>query len=171
MLNKITRFIDTLNTLIGKGLSVALPIMTLTTIAIILLAQVFDKGWVWMSEIVVYLHGMLFMLTISYTFLHDDHVRVDVIYTHLSPKKQAWINLLGTLFLLIPTCVVILVYSYPFVASSWAVQETSSEGDGLPILYLLKTCLLLMPSLLILQAISVAIKSWQTIIAGGAKNG
>ncbi len=163
MLETIRRTIDAISDGTGRLLSFALPIMTITTIAIIVFAQFFNSGWVWMNEIIVYLHGLLFMLATSYTLLHEGHVRVDVIYANCSPKKQAWINILGVIFLLVPTCLVIFIYSYSYVLNSWNVLETSSEGQGLPIVYLLKTSILIMPCLLILQGISMIIKNWQVI--------
>ena len=67
--------------------------------------------------------------------------------------------MLGVFILLVPVCLTILFYSFPYVADSWATGERSVERQGLPAVFLLKTCLLLMPALLLLQGLSLAAKS------------
>jgi len=99
------------------------------------------------------------MVGAAYTLKHDGHVRVDVFYQHYSERKKALINLLGTLLLLLPTCLFILIICWPYVLDSWAIYERSIEGNGLPWVYLLKTLLLIQPSLLIVQGVAEALKN------------
>ena len=163
MLQAYIRCVDALNERIGRVLAAALPVMTVVTLVIIFCGAALRVGWVWMSEIVVYLHGMVFMLGAGYTLLHNDHVRIDVFYRKLPPARRAWVDLLGVFLLLLPVCGVIFFYSFPYVADSWEVREHSIERQGLPAVFLLKTCLLLMPALLALQGLSLAAKSLLTI--------
>ncbi|MCH9705567.1 MAG: TRAP transporter small permease subunit [Proteobacteria bacterium] len=134
--------------------------MTAVMLLIIFLSSALRVGWVWMNEIIVYLHAALFTLGAAYTLLHDGHVRIDVLYGKMSPRGQAWVNLLGILLLLLPTCCVILWFSFPYVAASWSIGEHSIERQGLPIVFLLKTCILLMPLLLILQGLALLAKNY-----------
>lgn len=172
MLEGFIRCVDALNERIGRLLAFSLPLMTAVTLTVIFCAAALRMGWVWMSEIVVYLHGFLFMLGASYTLRHDDHVRIDVFYRKLPARRRAWVDLLGVLLLLLPMCGAVFYYSFPYVADSWAVREHSIERQGLPAVYVLKTCLLLMPLLLALQGLSLAAKSYLTLTtphgAGGA---
>ena len=85
---------------------------------------------------------------------YDGHVRVDIFYRPLSAKGKAWINALGTLLLLIPTCIFLLWISWEYVASSWSYFEGSRESGGIDAVFLLKTLLLIMPVLLILQGLA-----------------
>ena len=163
VLDRYINFVNALNETIGRWLSWLLVGMTAVMLVIIFSASALNRGWIWMSESVVYMHAILFMFAAAYTFLHDRHVRIDVFYRALSPRRRSWINLIGVLVLLAPTCAVILIYSFPYVASSWAVGETSPEGDGLPTLFLFKTCLLVLPTLLLLQGLAVAARAWQDI--------
>ena len=78
----------------------------------------------------------------------------------MSPRRQALVDLLGTVFLLLPTCGYLLVESLPYVASSWRVLERSREAGGLPALYLLKTVIPLMAGLLMLQGLAEALRAW-----------
>ena len=129
--------------------------MTLTTCLIILLAIGFGFGWVWLQEAVTYMHGILFMTAAAYTLAVDEHVRIDVLYARLNARGQAWVNLLGSLFLLLPTCVLIGWMSWHYVLASWAVLERSSESGGIPALFLLKSFLFVFVALMVLQALAV----------------
>ena len=80
-------------------------------------------------------------------------------YQHYTHKKKALVNLLGTLFLLFPTCLFILIICFPYVESSWAMGERSVESNGLPWLYALKALLLAQPVLLMLQGTAEIIKN------------
>lgn len=105
-----------------------------------------------------YLFSLLFLLGGAWTLRDDDHVRVDVLYGRLAPKKQAWIDLLGALLFLLPFCAFALVTSWPALQSSWAVLEGSPDPGGLP-RYPLKTMLPVAFGLLALQGASQAIKA------------
>jgi TRAP-type mannitol/chloroaromatic compound transport system permease small subunit len=78
-----------------------------------------------------YLYSAVFLLAAGYTLLHNEHVRIDVIYSHLPPRVRAWIDLLGGLFFLLPMALIILVLSWPMVVESIERNEYSSDAGGL----------------------------------------
>ena len=86
--------------------------MVLITFLIVLLRYIFDYSSVAMQETVMYLHASLFMLGAAYTWQQQGHVRVDIFYNKQSLAIQQRIDLLGTLFLLLPTCVFLLYTSW-----------------------------------------------------------
>lgn len=133
--------------------------LVINTALVVTLRYVFNWSPIALQEAMTYLHATLFMVGAAYTLKHDGHVRVDVFYQHYTEKKKALINLLGTLFLLFPTCLFILIICLPYVESSWAIGERSIEGNGLPWVYLLKTLLLIQPVLLMVQGTAEAIKN------------
>jgi TRAP-type mannitol/chloroaromatic compound transport system permease small subunit len=104
-----------------------------------------------------YMFSLIFLLGAAYALRHEAHVRVDVLFTRLSPHGRAWVNLLGTLLLLIPFCLFILATSWPSVSNSWRVFETSPDPGGLP-RYLIKSAIPLAFLLLLLQGVVLAIK-------------
>jgi len=104
------------------------------------------------------------MLGCSYTLKHDGHVRVDIFYRNFSHKKQAWVNLLGCLLLLIPVTVFITVMSFDYVVSSWLLLEGSREAGGLPGVFILKSLIPLLSFTLIIQAISEMLKAIEIIL-------
>lgn len=83
-------------------------------------------------ELQWYLFSLLFLLGASYALKHDEHVRVDILYSKLSVRGKAWVNLLGTIVLLFPFCILMLWVSWPAVINSWAVMEGSPDPGGLP---------------------------------------
>jgi TRAP-type mannitol/chloroaromatic compound transport system permease small subunit len=118
-----------------------------------------------MQESVVYLHAAVFLLGSAYTLQHDGHVRVDVFYRGFSRKRKALVNLIGTLFLLLPVMVFITAVSWHYVFESWQTLEGSMESGGLPFLYVLKSFILLFSLTMFFQGVSEALK--QTLILAG----
>lgn len=100
-----------------------------------------------------YLFSLVFLLGAAYALKHDDHVRVDVLYGRLSKRARVWIDLLGTILLLLPFSIFCLWVSWPSVRNSWAVLEGSADPGGLP-RYPLKSMILVAFVLLILQGIA-----------------
>ncbi|HET6564194.1 MAG TPA: TRAP transporter small permease subunit [Xanthomonadales bacterium] len=136
---------------IGGSVAWLTLVMVLVTFFVVVCRYAFNLGWIWLQESIVYLHACVFMLAAAWTLQRDEHVRVDIFYRGKSPRHQAWVNLLGTLFFLLPFCIFLLVISWNYVATSWAIQEGSREASGLPWVYVLKSLILVMPALLVLQ--------------------
>lgn len=134
-------------------------LIVLITFMVVVLRYVFDFGSIALQESISYLHAFVFMLGAAYTLKHDSHVRVDIFYRKMSMIKKAWVDLLGTLLLLFPVCLFILFSSWDYVFTSWSQFEESGEAGGLAFVYILKTTLLIMPLLLMLQGTALALKS------------
>ncbi len=101
-------------------------------------------------ELQWYLFSLIFLLGGAYTLHHNGHVRVDVFYSRLGPRGHAWIGLLGTVFFLIPFCLLMIITAWPMVWNSWAIQEGSPDPGGLP-RYPIKTAILVGFLLLLVQ--------------------
>ena len=148
---------------LGLAVSFLSLAMVLTTAVVVVLRKYFDVGYIWMQESVTWMHAALFMLAAAYTLALDEHVRVDIFYSRLRPAGRAWVDTVGVLFLLVPTCVVILVYGWRYVAVSWSIGEGSPEAGGLPGLYWLKTLLLVTPALLIIEGVALVVLRWARV--------
>ncbi len=109
-------------------------------------------------EIQWYMFSMVFFLGAAYTLLHNGHVRVDVFYARWSSRRQALIDLLGSLLFLLPFAILVIYFSWGSVRFSWLIREGSPDPGGLP-RYPIKSMVLVSFALLILQGISEAIKS------------
>lgn len=140
----------------GHAVSWLTLAMVVLTFAIVVLRYGFNHGWIWLQESVTYLHAMVFMIAAAWAFQADEHVRVDIFYRDRSPRYKAWVNLLGILILLLPFSLFLLIIGWDYVSASWSAMETSREAGGLPIVYLLKSLILVLPALLLVQSYSTA---------------
>jgi TRAP-type mannitol/chloroaromatic compound transport system permease small subunit len=148
---RLTGMLEAVNDRIGRAIAWLALAMVLVTFLVVVLRYVFDFGSIAMQESVTYMHAVLFMLGAAYTLQRDGHVRVDIFYQRFSRRGRAWVDLLGTLVLLFPICLFILASSWDYVAESWHVLEGSREAGGIPGVFVLKTLLLLMPLLVLIQ--------------------
>ena len=155
----ITGVIDSLTEIIGKTISWLNLFLVLIICLVVVFRYLLNLGSIAMQESAMYLHAIIFLGASGYTLKHDEHVRVDVFYRNMSPRYQALVNSLGTLFLLIPVCLFIGFMSWEYIASSWAIFETSNDPGGLPFVYLLKTFLLVLVVTLLLQGIAELLRS------------
>lgn len=130
-----------------------------TTCTVVVLRYFVGIGSIALQEASSYIHAALFMLGAAYALKQGAHVRVDIFYRNFSPRTQALIDCLGTVFLLLPVNIAIFVLCWQYVANSWAIGETSTESSGLPWVYLLKTLMLLLPTTLALQGIAELINN------------
>lgn len=160
----LCQWIDTLNIWVGKGTSWVTFIVVLVVFVDVVMRYMFKTSFVFVQELEWHLFAFIFLIGAGNTLLKDGHVRVDIIYQRLSPKGQAWVNLLGVIFFLIPGCYLIIVTSSHFVNKSWTVMEGSPDPGGIPYRYLLKACIPAGFVLLFLQGISLGIKSFYTLI-------
>lgn len=158
-LTHIVHLIDRFTDLTGRTIAPLLALMLLGTVSVVFMRYGLNSGAQALQEFVVYLHATVFMLGFAYTLKTGGHVRVDIIYHKLSNKRQALINFLGTLVLLLPMCVFILYSSYDYVLFSWRLQEGSPEPGGLDYVYIMKTLIPLSALLLFIQAIAELIRN------------
>jgi TRAP-type mannitol/chloroaromatic compound transport system permease small subunit len=158
-LSRLAGRLDQLSEWTGRSIAWLTLGMVIVTFTVVVLRYLFNIGWIAMQESVTYMHALVFMLGAAYTLRHDGHVRVDIFYQKFGPRGRAWVDLFGTLLLLMPVTLFITWISWEYVASSWALQEGSRETGGLPGVYLLKTAIPLMAVLMVLQGTSLALRS------------
>lgn len=116
-----------------------------------------------LNDSVQYVHAVIFMVGVSYAMKSGDHVRIDILYRNMKPRTRAWVNILGMILLYYPTFLFIFFMSWNYVFNSWAIMESSSRPGGLPFLYILKTLLLIMPVLMILQGTALLLENIQKL--------
>ena len=155
--------IDTFTEYCGKLTAWATLAMMLCTCFVVVARYLFGSGSIALQETVIYLHAFAFMLGTAFTLKRGGHVRVDIFYRHFSLRRRALVDALGAVFFLLPTCGLIFWLSFDYVSNSWAIYERSAESAGLPWVYLLKSLLLIMPTLLLLQGIGEFLKSLATL--------
>jgi len=155
----LIRTINLINKYIGETVSWLTLLMVLVTVLVVVLRYGFSIGFIWMQESVRFMYSAVFLLCAGYTLLKDKHVRVDVLYQKMSKRNKALIDLLGSIFLLLPVCFVIFYYSWSYVLNSWEQLEGSIEERGLHLVFIMKTFLWVFSILVSIQSISIITNS------------
>lgn len=153
----LSRFIDRLNQAVGRVASGLILVMVLISAGNAIVRKAFNMSSNGLLEIQWSLFAAVFLLAAAYTLLKNEHVRIDVLSSRLSLRAQAWIDIFGTLFFLLPLCALMLYYAWPFFLESFASQEWSNNPGGL-ILWPAKSLIPACFALLGLQGISEIIK-------------
>jgi TRAP-type mannitol/chloroaromatic compound transport system permease small subunit len=164
MLSKTLAGIESLIDWSGRTVSWLSLFLVLVTFIVVVMRYVFDSGSIALQETTTYLPASVFLIGMAYTMQQDAHVRVDIFYNRFSAQTKAWIDLCGALFLLLPFMLFISWISWEYIADSWSVLEGSREAGGLPGVFLLKSLILVMTSLLSLQALVQVAKNIQTLL-------
>ena len=169
-LNSVINKLQSISEHTGRLISWLNLLMVLITFCIVILRYGFNLGWIAMQESVMYLYAITFLLGIAYTYKHDGHVRVDVLYTRMSFKTKAWVNLIGILLLLLPMSIFIFYSAWNYVMDSWSVLEQSGDAGGLSFVYLLKSNILLMSLLLTIEAVAQILANIQILMFNNIEN-
>ncbi len=151
MIIRLTPIFAAITRITARTVMWLLLTMAFIQFGVVVLRYVFGINYIFMQESITYMHGAVFLLAGGYALLTEDHVRVDIFYRGASEKKKALIDFLGTYLLLFPVCLVLLWTASPYVASSWAVGEGSTETSGIQAVFLLKS---LIPAFAILLAMA-----------------
>ena len=146
---------------IGEAAAWLTFVMALVTCLVAVLRYGLSLGWIWLQETITWMHAAVFLLAAGYTLARDEHVRVDIFYREMSPKRKALVNLSGCLLFLLPLSAGLLLGSLEYVQTSWLIQESSREAGGLvyPFPSLLKTLLPITGALVTLQGLVICTRS------------
>jgi len=150
-------FIDAINEKIGVLCNWLVLLACVVSAGNAMIRYAYDTSSNAWLEVQWYMFAVIVMFGASYTLKRNEHVRVDLFYMTLSRRGQLWIDILGTLFFLLPTCAILAWLSWPFFMQSFNVYEHSSNAGGL-IRWPIKLVLPVGFALVALQGISELIK-------------
>jgi len=153
--------IESITEWIGRFASWLVLIMVLLICYDVAMRYLFQQGSVALQELEWHLFALIFLLGSAYTLKHNEHVRVDILYQSrfMSDRSRAWIDIVGTLLLLLPFCMLMLITAWPFVENAFYYSEGSPDPGGLPYRFILKGSLVLAFALLALQGIANLLKN------------
>jgi len=157
MLMRLSALIDALNERVGKTVYWLVLVAVLVSAGNAIVRKVFNMSSNAFLELQWYLFSAVFLFTSGFTLLRNEHVRIDVLAGMLSPRKQAWIDIFGTLFFLLPMALLLMWLSWPIFIRTYTHGEISTNAGGL----LIWPARLMVPigfALLSLQGISELIK-------------
>lgn len=127
----ISRTIDAVNERVGRILLWLVLIVVLVSAGNATsryLLNLASNAWL---ELQWYLFAAIFLGCAGYTLLHNEHIRIDVIFSRLSRRTQLWIDILGTVFFLLPMTLYIMWLSWPIFMNAWTTGEVSNNAGGL----------------------------------------
>lgn len=153
----VSRRIDAFNTLIGRWLSWLIVVAVVISAANAIIRKIFDVSSNSFLEMQWVLFSIVFLLCSPWTFLNNEHIRIDIINHSLPLKVRGWIDMIGHLLFLLPFTLILLWTSIPFFLVSYRQDEQSFSAGGLP-QWPAKSLIMIACALLLLQGISEIIK-------------
>lgn len=129
-------------------------IMFITVIINIVLRYLFNINFIFLQELVMYMHAFIFLFGISLCLKEDTHVRIDIFSSKLEIEYRNLIDQIGLIIFIVPFCLFVIYESSSMIIRSWVVLEGSSEPGGLPIVFILKTSIYIFSFLILLQAVN-----------------
>ena len=157
-MERLANTLDSVNEYVAIAVRWLVLVMVLAQFAIVVGRYVFGVNFIAAQESVLYLHSTLFMLAAGYTLLVDKHVRVDVFYAKASQTTRNRIDIFGHVFLLIPTMLAVLYWSWPTVVNSWKILEGPISVGGIRAVFLMKSLIPAFCVLIILQSLALLIR-------------
>jgi TRAP-type mannitol/chloroaromatic compound transport system permease small subunit len=159
----LSRVVDWISTQLGVISNWLVLLACLVSAGNATLRYLFHLGSTGWLEIQWYMFGGMVLLGAPYTLLLNEHVRVDLLYSIASARARLWIDVFGILFFLLPICVILVYFTWPWFVGSWSIGETSPNAGGLirwPVKLLLPVGFCMMA----LQGISELIKRVATLM-------
>jgi TRAP-type mannitol/chloroaromatic compound transport system permease small subunit len=153
----LSRVIDAINGTIGRWVAWLILVAVAVSTANAIVRKVFDTGSNAWLELQWYLFGAVFLLCAAWTLLANEHIRIDIVSNLLSRRVRNWIDVIGHTLFLIPLCVIMIRYTYPFFMTSYLQNEQSMNAGGL-VVWPAKLLILLGFILVLAQGISELIK-------------
>ena len=167
---KLEKIINKFADAIGTFVALLLLALLANVFYDVIMRYLFNDVSIGMQELEWHLYATIFLLGISYTLKENAHVRVDVIYEHLSPKKQAFIDISGTLFFLLPFCLLVAYYGIGFAQESYALGEGSGDPGGLPYRWIIKSMISLSFIFVIIGSIGFMLRAFNRAIDDDTNN-
>lgn len=151
----IIQWIKSTISAIGRGTAWLNLVMVLLICADVAMRYIFNQSANWILELEWHLFGLIFLLGSAYALQMDKHVRVDLFYNNFSERKKAVIDIMGSLFFLIPWCVVGVITCYKYASNAFYIREGSPNPDGLPAIYIIKFVMVIAFALLLFQGVVI----------------
>ena len=159
MLVKIENFYRRLNRFWGKILSIVFLLMTINVFFDVVMRYSFHNSSVAMQELEWHLFAIGILFGVSVSLIDESHVRVDFLYDRYSPRTKAIVNIIGTVFFLLPLALLIFFGSLDFVQDSYQIKEISENPGCLPYRYIIKGMIPLSFFLLIFTAFGYTVQN------------
>lgn len=157
--------IDSITDRIGSVVAWFTLATALICFATVYLRYSLHIGLIWLQELYAWTHVIAITLGAGYVLMKGGFVRVDLLYAKMSERGKAWVDLLGTIFLMAPFLVMMAISGWSFFRTSFMMNEASQQDTGLPWLWALKGTLIFFVAMVGLQGVSMVARSLATILS------
>lgn len=159
MLLKIEAIIESVVNVVGKITSILLLLMIFNVFYDVVMRYFFRNSSVGMQEMEWHLFSVIILFGVSVALKDEGHVRVDFLYEKYSVRKKAMINILGTLFFLLPLAILVASGSFGFVMDSYSINEISEDPGGLTHRWIIKSMIPASFIFLIFSSVGYVVKN------------
>lgn len=149
---------------IGNTLSWLNFVLLVLIVIQVIMRYFFSKGLVALDEMEWYLYSVNVMFGLGYAVAKDTHIRLDVLSTGFRSRTKEKIELFGSLFLVFPWAIIIMMHGWDFFVNSWVINECSAAPMGLPFRWLIKLFIPLGFGLLGVAVLSRMVRSFALLI-------
>ena len=163
-MQKLLRLIDRITGCIGEIAAWLVVPLVLATAYEVFSRYVMNAPTVWAFEIGYMMMGSHFLLGAAYTLRQGSHVRVDLIYGHVSPKVRATIDVVGYLFLLLPVMLWLTWGLWGDFETAWIKNETSGHSSWNPVVWPYRLVFLISFAVLTLQIIGQILRGCMVLL-------
>jgi TRAP-type mannitol/chloroaromatic compound transport system permease small subunit len=159
-LRRLARRIDTWQDAFGRALAWLVLLMVLVVFGDVVMRYAINRTYVWTQELEWYLFAITYLLGGGYVMLWDEHIRVDIMYSRLSPRARAWSDFILLFVFFYPSCFMIMYSTWPFFRNALSVWESSPDPGGIPARWALKAVIIIAFALMAIQGFSEAVKRY-----------
>ncbi len=163
-MKRLTDIVDAISGYSGGLMKWFAYLLIIVVVIDVVMRYVFNRPPVWAYDISVMLGGTIYVMAWAYTHRYNGHVRVDVFYTHLSPRKKAVIDTAGTFFFIFPLMMLLILESWEWMWRSWVINERFMETYFYPPVAPFRTIVMIGFCLLLLQAIAEFMKNLYFVV-------
>ena len=157
-MNRFLHFVDSLSVWMGKCFAWCIVVLTFATCYEVFVRYVINTPTVWAFDMSVQMYGSLFVMAGAYALAQDAHVRGDVLYRLMSPRRQATVDLVLYIVFLLPAVFALTWYGYGFAADSWFYKEVSWSSPARIQIYFFKSLIPVAGVLIFLQGLAESIR-------------
>lgn len=159
MLQKVERLFQRSSHFLSRILAIVFLLMTINIFYDVIMRYFFHNSSVAMQEMEWHLFSIVILFGVSVALMEEGHVRVDFLYDRFSVRKKAVINIVGTVFFLLPLAFLIFFGSFEFVMDSYGMNEISENPGGLPYRWVIKGMIPFAFGILILSSVGYTVKN------------
>lgn len=165
------RIIGKIIDVLGNFCSLLMILMVVNVFYDVIMRYFFNDVSIGMQELEWHLFAAMFMFGIAYTLKEDGHVRVDIFYDAMSKRKQAFINIFGSIFLALPITVLICYYSIDYAMEAYTMGEGSGDPGGLPHRWIVRSVIPVSTMFLMLAILHVVLSQIEVLKMPSDKEG